>query len=662
VPLDTEQRKALDEVFFGQYSGAIGQKALIQEFNRKNEKQRLSLERWKAQKSKKKTPEEYAALKQAGTLPKPWISTRQINLYVASQETNQLMQDSKAKSKSRAIVIPEDEQIPFVRMQGDSIVLTGAKDGRHPLVVTLVDVYSRYSWQRAIETNAQGKFSQEASAKAVISIIDAIKKRFGDDAIQPGSRWQFDNGGEFKRGTPVEDDEEVDVNEDTGYFKRTVEAHEPKIRVVYSQPNNPNSNALAERSVHDWRGVARRMLFNRDPRMAKAKTAKKDAWFKNWFGTIASEGRYGEQLNTINSIMNDTPVRTLGVTPTEFLAALMDDDRSDEEQKMITDVNKKLVDSQEKRRSASSQKPFSKDDWVRLSNAAYVKATLRGNYEKFNPRWSTEVYRIRKVTGGNDGRPYQYQIESFNMDDPEAETTSKKSFYRELRNQEDLLKIPKVKPQRAPTALVRQSKPYDDSFPFDDLPDSNEWSKGDRISVRWRRVRKLNSSADDLVYDNPELLQKWLQEDRLLAVRDDTIWADGTINLVRNVGANYTLRIRFDDGVQGTINLTNESSLNYVPPASVRRVMTGSGAEISLYTPFKSTAKNKKYAVYVLKDGRRRLIHFGDSRYGHYEDRLKHFSHLDHKNQARRDQFYRRFGGVSRDRNSALYWAQHVLW
>jgi hypothetical protein len=75
------------------------------------------------------------------------------------------MQDSKAKSKSRAIVIPEDEQIPFVRMQGDSIVLTGAKDGRHPLVVTLVDVYSRYSWQRAIETNAQGKFSQEASAK-----------------------------------------------------------------------------------------------------------------------------------------------------------------------------------------------------------------------------------------------------------------------------------------------------------------------------------------------------------------------------------------------------------------------------------------------------------------------------------------------------------------
>jgi hypothetical protein len=99
-----------------------------------------------------------------------------------------------------------------------------------------------------------------------------------------------------------------------------------------------------------------------------------------------------------------------------------------------------------------------------------------------------------------------------------------------------------------------------------------------------------------------------------------------------------------------------------VPPESVRRIMAGSGSDKPLYTPFKSTAKNKKYSVYVLKDGRRRLIHFGDSRYGHYEDRLKHFSRLDHKSEARRDQFYRRFGGVSRDRNSALYWSQQVLW
>ena len=29
------------------------------------------------------------------------------------------------------------------------------------------------------------------------------------------------------------------------------------------------------------------------------------------------------------------------------------------------------------------------------------------------------------------------------------------------------------------------------------------------------------------------------------------------------------------------------------------------------YKPFKSKAKNKKYAVYVMKDGKKKLINFG---------------------------------------------------
>jgi hypothetical protein len=32
-----------------------------------------------------------------------------------------------------------------------------------------------------------------------------------------------------------------------------------------------------------------------------------------------------------------------------------------------------------------------------------------------------------------------------------------------------------------------------------------------------------------------------------------------------------------------------------------------------LYEPFKSTAKNKKYSVYVIKDDKIKLIHFGDT-------------------------------------------------
>ena len=40
-----------------------------------------------------------------------------------------------------------------------------------------------------------------------------------------------------------------------------------------------------------------------------------------------------------------------------------------------------------------------------------------------------------------------------------------------------------------------------------------------------------------------------------------------------------------------------------------------------LYKPFKSKAKNKKFSVYVLKNGKKTLIHFGDSR---YEDFTQH--------------------------------------
>ena len=52
-----------------------------------------------------------------------------------------------------------------------------------------------------------------------------------------------------------------------------------------------------------------------------------------------------------------------------------------------------------------------------------------------------------------------------------------------------------------------------------------------------------------------------------------------------------------------------------------------------LYKPFVSSAKNKKYSVYVQRDGRRRLIHFGDSRYGQFHDKLGHYSSNDHNDE-----------------------------
>ena len=82
---------------------------------------------------------------------------------------------------------------------------------------------------------------------------------------------------------------------------------------------------------------------------------------------------------------------------------------------------------------------------------------------------------------------------------------------------------------------------------------------------------------------------------------------------------------------------------------------------MELYEPFVSRAKHKKYSVYVMRDGRRKLIHFGDRRYQQFRDRLGHFSHLDHNDQRRRELWYARHGRTN-DRSSPRYWAARVLW
>lgn len=84
---------------------------------------------------------------------------------------------------------------------------------------------------------------------------------------------------------------------------------------------------------------------------------------------------------------------------------------------------------------------------------------------------------------------------------------------------------------------------------------------------------------------------------------------------------------------------------------------------IQLNKPFKSKMKYKKYSVYVLKDGKRRLIHFGDKRYQHYKDRIGLYSHLDHNDKKRRENYYSRHGEKDiKDKSRAKYWSHKKLW
>jgi hypothetical protein len=83
--------------------------------------------------------------------------------------------------------------------------------------------------------------------------------------------------------------------------------------------------------------------------------------------------------------------------------------------------------------------------------------------------------------------------------------------------------------------------------------------------------------------------------------------------------------------------------------------------EKPLYKPVKSDRKGKKGMVYVKKDGKKRLIHFGDSS-------MKDFT--QHGDKKRRANYLARSGGIKNkegkltknDKNSANYWSRRVNW
>jgi len=80
-----------------------------------------------------------------------------------------------------------------------------------------------------------------------------------------------------------------------------------------------------------------------------------------------------------------------------------------------------------------------------------------------------------------------------------------------------------------------------------------------------------------------------------------------------------------------------------------------------LYKPFPSKAKNKKFSVIIMKDGKKRLIHFGDARYEDY---------TQHKDEKRRQSYLKRARAIKdkdgnltyKDKNTANYWSYHYLW
>ena len=80
-----------------------------------------------------------------------------------------------------------------------------------------------------------------------------------------------------------------------------------------------------------------------------------------------------------------------------------------------------------------------------------------------------------------------------------------------------------------------------------------------------------------------------------------------------------------------------------------------------LYKPVHSLVKGKKGSVYVMKDGKKRLIHFGDAS---MTDKKKGASKAQQKSYLARSGGIRNKEGklTKNDKNSANYWSRKINW
>jgi hypothetical protein len=85
--------------------------------------------------------------------------------------------------------------------------------------------------------------------------------------------------------------------------------------------------------------------------------------------------------------------------------------------------------------------------------------------------------------------------------------------------------------------------------------------------------------------------------------------------------------------------------------------------ELEFYKPFPSKSKNKKYSVRVMKNGKPKLLHFGDSRHFHFRDTtgVGAWSHLDNNDPERRRLYFARHG-FTNDETTPKYWSNRFLW
>ena len=369
--LSDGQRDALEELFYGEFRGTVGVRALWEAFNDTNERQKAAM--------------------QASDGGRGWISWRDMRAWYGAQELAQITRNAKPSSKTLAHVPTQRELKPFVRMQLDSIVMSkktadgveaGLPDGGYTAIINLVCNFSRYTYLGAVK-----RLKQDQVAASIIEFIHATRLHYG--------RWPAEKTVVF-----------VDGGAEYGKaFRRAVMAEEPAIRFVVAPPANPNSQGVVENNNRVVRGVMRRHTRAHQAQQAATQKRSESYWY----------GPGGATLRQINSLVNSRPVREIGYqSPADVLAAALADPRTDEDEKIVAAAQKHALAIAGARRGAAHITPFRVGDLVRIINPYYLKQKgMRSNLLKQRPRWSITRYKIRRVEGDVGDMP-RYDLEDDN--------------------------------------------------------------------------------------------------------------------------------------------------------------------------------------------------------------------------------------------------------
>ena len=368
--LSDDQRDALENLYYGEFKGTVGVRALWEAFNDTNDRQKKALQDSEGERG--------------------WISWRDMRAWYNAQELAQITRNAKPVSKTLARVPTQRELKPFMRMQLDSIVMSkktsdggdaGLPDQGMTAIIDLVCAFTRYTFLGAVK-----RLRQKETAAVVIEFIHAVRLRFGEWPVD--TVIFVDGGPEYGKG-----------------FRDMVRSEEPRIKFVVNPPANPNSAGIVENNNRVVRGVMRR--YTRAHKAQQAATAKKSESY--WYG------QGGRTLHQINSLVNSRPVREIGYqSPADVLAAYLADPRSDEDEKIVAEAQKVALGIAGARRGAAHITPFRVGDKVRVINPYYTKQKgLRSNLLKQRPRWSLTRYTIKRVEGDIGDMP-RYDLEDDN--------------------------------------------------------------------------------------------------------------------------------------------------------------------------------------------------------------------------------------------------------